>query len=671
LFDVTDRGDKVRTEDGHIIHKCLNGEPEAFGFLVDKYRESVYAFAYTKLRNFHDAEDVTQEVFIKAYEKLRSLRRWDSFLGWIYAITSNLCKNFIRARSRRPDGEFMEDKDPETLETLSLDSYLEDVARESLHESLQEALDSLPEVYSQVLALYYLGGMSNKEIARFLGTSPTAVKQRLMRARSQMREEMLAMMSRAYEQRRLPTGFTFHIVEAVKRIKIRPTPRMTGLPWGLSLATGIILTVLSLNPHMSLFNPMDALMDSALPSGVALTEVGEIPVDVLKISRMQFISGKHGNDSISGGTDLTKQRNVPALALRRDDGAMPQNPAAAPMMSPQADSLNVDLVGWEPSGRANFVYVADNRAYLCAGGTLVVLDVSDPANPAELGRINNPGGAIRVYAVGGYAYLTSLDPGLHVIDVSDPENPEEVGTYDTPGIATRVCVIGNYAYVTDGDAGLRVIDVSDPRNLREVGVCAGEAVGLHIAGDHAYVTAGFTGDAGVRVIDISDPKNPREVGAYSAPDSTYGSIYVSAGYAYVSYLRKKDGKYGVCVIDISNPENPQEVAAHDTPGPAKGIHVNAGYAHVVGWENFHIIDVSDPRSPQEVGFYRTTGNTNQVCVDGSHAYVADGAGLRVLDVSDPRSLKSWEFIIPQATRARFTLLAATLTWLLGSLVCML
>jgi len=59
----------MRTEDGYIIHKCLNGEREAFGFLVDKYRESIYAFASSKLRNFHDAEDITQEVFIKAYTK--------------------------------------------------------------------------------------------------------------------------------------------------------------------------------------------------------------------------------------------------------------------------------------------------------------------------------------------------------------------------------------------------------------------------------------------------------------------------------------------------------------------------------------------------------------------------------------------------------------------------
>ena len=71
----------MRTEDGHIIHKCLNGDTAAFGLLVDKYKASVYALAYSKLHNFHDAEDITQETFLKAYQKLRTLRWWDNFLA--------------------------------------------------------------------------------------------------------------------------------------------------------------------------------------------------------------------------------------------------------------------------------------------------------------------------------------------------------------------------------------------------------------------------------------------------------------------------------------------------------------------------------------------------------------------------------------------------------------
>jgi RNA polymerase sigma factor (sigma-70 family) len=119
----------VRTEDGRIIQRCLNGEPEAFGLLVDKYKAGIYAFVYAKLRDFHDAQDVTQEVFIKAYRDLRSLRQWESFVFWLYRIASSHCGKWLRARSRRPDQEFIEDQAPKTLEDRSIDSYRQNQAR--------------------------------------------------------------------------------------------------------------------------------------------------------------------------------------------------------------------------------------------------------------------------------------------------------------------------------------------------------------------------------------------------------------------------------------------------------------------------------------------------------------------------------------------------------------
>ena len=338
----------MRTEDGHIINKCLNGDPAAFGFLVDKYKESVYAFAYDRLRNFHDAEDVTQEVFIKAYQKLRTLRRWDSFLAWLYSITSNVCKMWSRAQSRRPDTEFIEDEGIEILESRSVDSYREDMRRELLRDMIDEALDSLPGAYRQVLIFHYLGGMSNKEIARFLGTSPTAVKQRLMRARSRLREEMLAMMSRDFEERRLPVGFTFNIVESVKRMKIQPMPRTAGLPWGVSLATGIIVAVLSLGSHLSLSNLLNTSMDSAsagrisdlgeipvslpFPGEITAIETGAIPADIREIPRTSMLSSQPGSANVErrdlknnkalsmapGGQDYVHVRSWPdeVLGLR-------------------------------------------------------------------------------------------------------------------------------------------------------------------------------------------------------------------------------------------------------------------------------------------------------------------------------------------------------------------
>ena len=85
----------MRTEDGSIIYECLNGKPEAFGILVDKYKAGIYAFVYAELRNFHDAQDVTQDVFLQAYRGLRNLRVWENFSFWLFCIARNLCKKWI------------------------------------------------------------------------------------------------------------------------------------------------------------------------------------------------------------------------------------------------------------------------------------------------------------------------------------------------------------------------------------------------------------------------------------------------------------------------------------------------------------------------------------------------------------------------------------------------
>ena len=101
-----------------------------------------------------------------------------------------------------------------------------------------------------------------------------AIRERLSRARAQVKEGMLAMMSKTFEEQRLHTSFTFRIVEAVKRMKIHPTPRATGLPWGLPLAAGLMLTVMSLSPHVSILNPASLPAGSPLP----VESVGELAI---------------------------------------------------------------------------------------------------------------------------------------------------------------------------------------------------------------------------------------------------------------------------------------------------------------------------------------------------------------------------------------------------------
>ena len=278
----------MRTKDGYIVQQCLNGEPEAFGVLVDRYKSSMYALAYSKVGNLQDAEDIAQEAFLKAYRNLRKLKQWDNFYAWLYSITSNLCKDWLKAESRRPDTEYVKNVGREFLDGQSLQTYQEKQVQELLH----EALASLPDMYRQVLTLYYLGGMQSKEIAHFLGTCPNTIDKRLSRARNLLKKEMITMMSTTFDEMKLQPSFTFRVVEAIKRTKIQAPPSKATLPFGVSVATGLIALVLSMTIPLSPLYPIGTLIGSALPSQTQVPEVGVIPVDVVNITEITIFSSE-------------------------------------------------------------------------------------------------------------------------------------------------------------------------------------------------------------------------------------------------------------------------------------------------------------------------------------------------------------------------------------------
>ena len=433
----------MRTEDGYLIHKCLNGEPEAFGFLVDKYKTSVYAFAYSQLWNFHDAEDITQEVFLQAFRKLHTLKHWDSFRAWLYVITSNLCKKFIR--KNHPDGEFFSAQDANPFDYYSMNSYQE----KQIHELLHEALDPLPEMYRQVLTLYYIGGLSGKEIAQFLGTSPSTIRQRLSRARAKLKKEMLDMMSKTYEQHKLQPSFTFQIVEMVKQIKIQPAPRSTPLlPFGLSAATGIILTALMFSSHLISLTPLGALLGSPLPSETKVMETGELPVDVLEISEITFLSSEQGDDD--GG--VAKLPN-------------PQN-AFAPPLAPQTEGGTWTQKADMPTPRgAHATCVFNGNIYVIGGaddGNNVVakVEVYDPVTDTWTQKADMPTGRGghaasivngKIYVIGGW------DGGkkLSTIEEYNPKTDTWTRKTDmpTPRPYLGTCAVNGKIYAIGGWAG--------------------------------------------------------------------------------------------------------------------------------------------------------------------------------------------------------------------------
>ena len=443
--------DEMLTGDGKIVNRCLNGEPEAFGMLVDKYRASIYALVYSKVHNFHDAEDITQEIFIKAYSSLRTLKQRDDFHWWLYSISYNYCRNWLRAKSNRPDSEFIEDQSPEEIERIlsdpSMAVYQDDIVNEDIH----KALNSLPKDYREVLVLYYLGGMDSVEIAKALGTSPTAVRKRLSRAREQFRGEVLAMMGTAYSQQKLTATFTFRIVETVKNIKINPVSTIKGLPWGLSLATGIIITIMSLNPYVSWFSQIGANVYSVLPSETKVLKVGEIPVDIVKTSSMAILSDKMGKGK--GGEPKQPNENAFFMVPKVEGGEWVQRAdIPTPRYYLSTCAVNGKIYAFGGVGDGVVTSLSTLEEYDPATDTWTKKTDMPVARTALTASVVNG----KIYVIGGIRWNNGTPMELAAkVDEYDPvaDKWTKKASMITPRSALASCVLNNKIYASGGVTG--------------------------------------------------------------------------------------------------------------------------------------------------------------------------------------------------------------------------
>ena len=220
--------------DAELIKRTLAGDETAFGFLVDKYKGAVHALAYRKVGNFHTAEDITQDTFLAAYEKLSTLRDWEHFPGWLYTIAARFCLMWHRKR-RLPTQPL--DTAEMGLNALAEAKFADEQTRQAVHDALEE----LPESQRTVLTLHYLGGMTCAEIARFIGTSRGAVLDRLYRARAQLKKELIQMIKQTLGAFQLPPSFTQHTMNRIEHVPSTPTPQSKPiLPWLSAAATLVV-----------------------------------------------------------------------------------------------------------------------------------------------------------------------------------------------------------------------------------------------------------------------------------------------------------------------------------------------------------------------------------------------------------------------------------------------
>jgi len=171
----------VASEEAVLVRRCLRGDAEAVQTLVDRFQAEVFGLCVRLLGHRHDAEDVTQEVFLRVF---RSLRRWDAkrpLKPWIMGIAVNRCRTWMAQRARRPDlVDYLHDTAP---------SPAPDDSAELVSE-IQAALGELRLEYRSVFVLFHEHGQPYEEIAEALDRPVGTIKTWLHRARLEVLERL-------------------------------------------------------------------------------------------------------------------------------------------------------------------------------------------------------------------------------------------------------------------------------------------------------------------------------------------------------------------------------------------------------------------------------------------------------------------------------------------------
>jgi RNA polymerase sigma-70 factor (ECF subfamily) len=161
-------------ETNELVDKAKNGDSEAFGLIYDSFAQRIFKFIRLKIQNRQEAEDVLQDVFVKAYRGLGSLKIKDlNFNAWLYKIASNTINDHFRKVYRTPDILAIDENFDLADNKPSLQKQLE---VKSDMEGLQLTLNKLPPLYKQVLELRYLQEFSLAEIAKILNKSNLSVR---------------------------------------------------------------------------------------------------------------------------------------------------------------------------------------------------------------------------------------------------------------------------------------------------------------------------------------------------------------------------------------------------------------------------------------------------------------------------------------------------------------
>lgn len=178
-----------------LVDRINEGDPSAFQEFVERYKKKIYFLAYDLMGDHHDAEDISQEVFIKVFRSLKNFRRNSKMSSWLYQITVNASIDALRKKSVKPQ-EALEDLEKVEAQASLLGSglHVENPARSAeaslIQEHISRALQKVSPKERTIFVMRHFNDLDTKEIAEILKVSQGTVKSFLFRAIRKLRKEL-------------------------------------------------------------------------------------------------------------------------------------------------------------------------------------------------------------------------------------------------------------------------------------------------------------------------------------------------------------------------------------------------------------------------------------------------------------------------------------------------
>ena len=277
----------MKNEDVELIQRVLEGDENAFAILVRKYQKPVHALVWRKIGDFHIAEEITQDAFLKAYKELVTLKKPHRFARWLSVIATRGCIAWLR--KKRLSTQPLEDTSHAQLEKATYSGYViqenEQMTAEAQREVVEKLLAKLRDKERTVITLHYFGEMTHEEISEFLGTSVGTIKSRLRRAQQRLKREE-PMVREALSGFQIAPNFTEKVMREVSHIT--PTASTGGSqpfpPWAIAASIFVVaLLVLGIGYY--------SLNRFGLPSDSEDSDAMIAP----KAGKVAFVSNRDGN----------------------------------------------------------------------------------------------------------------------------------------------------------------------------------------------------------------------------------------------------------------------------------------------------------------------------------------------------------------------------------------